>query len=29
MDGTTIEYQTRTMREAYAMVRVMYRYINW
>ena len=29
LDGTTIEYQTRTMREAYAMVRLMYRYINW
>lgn len=27
--GTTIEYQTRTMREAYAMVRLMYRYIDW
>jgi D-amino peptidase len=29
VDGTTIEYQTRTMREAYAMVRLMYRYVNW
>lgn len=27
--GTTIEYQAPTMRAAYAMVRVMYRYINW
>jgi D-amino peptidase len=29
VDGTTIEYQTRTMRDAYAMVRLMYRYVNW
>jgi D-amino peptidase len=29
IDGTTIEYQARTMREAYAMVRLMYRYVNW
>lgn len=29
VDGTTIEYQTRTMREAYAMVRLMYRYVSW
>ena len=29
VNGTTIEYQTRTMREAYGMVRLMYRYIDW
>lgn len=29
VDGTTIEYPARTMREAYAMVRLMYRYVNW
>ena len=29
IDGTTIEYPARTMREAYAMVRLMYRYVNW
>jgi D-amino peptidase len=29
LDGTSIEYPARTMREAYAMVRLMYRYINW
>jgi len=29
LDGTAIEYPARTMREAYAMVRLMYRYINW
>lgn len=27
--GTAIEYPARTMREAYAMVRLMYRYVNW
>lgn len=29
LDGTSVEFQSRTMREAYAMVRLMYRYVSW
>ena len=29
LDGTSVEFQSKTMREAYAMVRLMYRYISW
>jgi D-amino peptidase len=29
IDGTTVEFQAPTMRQAYPMVRLMYRYISW
>ena len=29
VDGTTVEWQAPSMREAYPMVRLMYRYVSW
>lgn len=29
VDGTTVEWQSPSMREAYPMVRLMYRYVSW
>lgn len=29
IDGTTVEWTSPTMREAYPMVRLMYRYVGW
>ncbi|HEX9895766.1 MAG TPA: M55 family metallopeptidase [Gemmatimonadales bacterium] len=29
VDGTTIEFSAPTMRQAYPMVRLMYRYVSW
>ena len=29
LDGTTVEVQARTMAEAYALIRLMYKYIQW
>jgi len=29
IDATTVEWQSPSMREAYPMVRLMYRYVNW
>jgi D-amino peptidase len=29
VDGTTVEWQAPSMREAYSLVRLMYRYVSW
>jgi D-amino peptidase len=29
VDGTTVEWQAPSMREAYPMIRLMYRYVGW
>ncbi|HAK55567.1 MAG: M55 family metallopeptidase [Vicinamibacterales bacterium] len=29
VDGTTVEYDARDMTEAYALIRLMYRYVSW
>ena len=29
IDGTTVEYDARDMTEAYALIRLMYRYVSW
>jgi D-amino peptidase len=29
VDGTTVEYEARTMVEAYELIRLMYKYISW
>ena len=29
LDGTTVEVQARTMAEAYALIRLMYKYVSW
>ena len=29
IDGTTVEFSAPTMRQAYPMVRLMYRYVSW
>lgn len=29
IDGTTVEFSTPTMRQAYPMIRLMYRYVGW
>jgi D-amino peptidase len=29
VDGTAVEYDTRTMDEAYRLIRLMYKYISW
>ena len=29
VDGTTVEYEARTMSEAYQLIRLMYKYVTW
>ena len=29
IDGTTVEYDARDMTQAYALIRLMYRYVSW
>ncbi len=29
LDGTTVEFQTKSMDEAYRLIRIMYKYIRW